>query len=272
MSDVTNYLIGSTARISAEISNAAGALVDPSTLNLVITDPSGALTPHAIGAYAHDSTGKYHFDVPLTDTGVWAWQQESTSPDGVWYAEARVVEPGDSFIRLASYRAFTNDLISDIADVIAALEDALSYVEKEAARKFKNDTYTETLPIHRNGRVYPTAVPIGSVIPVGATFDSTSIDVGPTTAFNLFSTGVHTTSVTYVGGYEQNGVPVPLGKLISRIAYQQLHPTTLNVPAGATSVSVGDVSVSGGRLGGLLAVDPGITREIRRWKLPKGTP
>jgi len=171
----------------------------------------------------------------------------------------------------AGYRTVTKDTTSVDADIIQALVDATRLAEDVCNRTLGQATYSENLRVYRDGKVYPTATPlVGIVSPVSAgvliqgagiylgTFHST-----PMVTVAGFSGAIPPqTTVVYVGGYTQATLPVTLARALARIAWHMLHPVVLDgVPAGATSVHVGDTSV-GGPLMALAATDAGILTDL----------
>lgn len=145
------------------------------------------------------------------------------------------------------YRALTGDLESYDGDVADMLVRVQGVVEGRTRRHFDSGTYTETLPVLADGKVYPSAVPLVSATGYSAT------QVGPT----WIQVGISDSwrgdevTVTYIGGYDEDAMPPELQLLVAQIA-RRLLPASVPaaaVPAGATSVKVGDVSYSGPLLG-----------------------
>ena len=56
---VTTRFVGMTA---------AGVLTDPASINVTVEKPDESF---ATSAPVHDSTGKYHLDIPTDQAGVW---------------------------------------------------------------------------------------------------------------------------------------------------------------------------------------------------------
>jgi uncharacterized protein YfaS (alpha-2-macroglobulin family) len=74
MSSAAPYLAGQVAHITMTFTTVATkALVDPATVALRVTDPTGALTvyTYAGAQIVKDSTGVYHYDLPLPTAGLW---------------------------------------------------------------------------------------------------------------------------------------------------------------------------------------------------------
>lgn len=72
-----NLLVGDMARLSVTIKNIAGAVADPSALTLEVKDPGGVITPYS-GSVVKDSVGKYHYDLPLSDSGYYKFRWGAT--------------------------------------------------------------------------------------------------------------------------------------------------------------------------------------------------
>lgn len=79
----SNWIIGDAARLSAVITDAAGAALDPAVLRLKTKNSAGTITTYAYGAGAdivRDAIGRYHADIALTSAGQWAWRWETDAP------------------------------------------------------------------------------------------------------------------------------------------------------------------------------------------------
>lgn len=171
----------------------------------------------------------------------------------------------------AQYRLYTGDLQSYDGAADTALVNSQSYVEDQTERYLESDTYTETLEVKSNGRVYPRALPLTSVSsPTGATIEGPailgagygwdSVDIDTSNTLTLVPRYlVSRATVTYIGGYGEGEAPIDLVKLIANIAYADMHPQP--ALAGASSISVGDVTVTGSS--GSYSRD--IVRGLTRW-------
>lgn len=85
------YAIGNLVRCTAEFRDPTGldALVDPSTVTFKLKTPTGTATT---STPTHDSTGRYHADVNVTEAGTWSYRFESTgtyqaAQEGTFYVE-----------------------------------------------------------------------------------------------------------------------------------------------------------------------------------------
>lgn len=197
----------------------------------------------------------------------------------------------------ARYQRITGDATTGTDDVEQALLDAEQAVAEHLGRitatgraAIAYGTYTEPLVVYRNGRVYPAATPIDTVqTPASARVDGNAVDVGGSVGtWNLFGSDP-AIQVTYTGGWQAAGVadgptaplPVAIVRAICQVAWRGTHPVQFpGVPAGAGSISVGDVSISGATAGARsasltanLGIDPGIAASIagyvRRDVLPQ---
>jgi len=74
------YDIGDVARLSASFEDSTGALADPATISLLVTQPDGTATTYTYsGAQViKDSTGRYHYDLSLV-AGVGTWEYRWTT-------------------------------------------------------------------------------------------------------------------------------------------------------------------------------------------------
>ncbi len=170
-----------------------------------------------------------------------------------------------------TYRTVTKDTTSADADIIQALADATRLAEDVCNRTLGQATYSESLRVYRDGKVYPTATPLVSVmspVSAGVLIQGAGIHLGtsftaPMVTVAGFGGAIPPqTTVVYVGGYTAATLPVTLGRALARIAWHMLHPVILDgVPAGATSVHVGDTSVSG-TLTAIAATDAGIVADL----------
>ena len=72
--------VGDVARITSEFTDVDNAAIDPSTVQLEVTTPSGTKTTftYAGAEIVKDSTGDYHRDVDVTESGVWIFRWSST--------------------------------------------------------------------------------------------------------------------------------------------------------------------------------------------------
>lgn len=73
------YDIGDVARISGAFTDIDGNPADPGAITLSIEDPDGEVAEVAYpGTIVKDSTGAYHYDVPLTLAGFWEYRWVGT--------------------------------------------------------------------------------------------------------------------------------------------------------------------------------------------------
>ena len=187
----------------------------------------------------------------------------------------------------ADYARITKDTATNASDVADALTDTLGLVDDYCNRHFAYGTWTETLYVYRDGKVYPTNTPLDVVTtPAGlapTAIQGAGVYLGvflPTPAYinaGDWNAAVPPQStVTYKGGYQPFGttdgptpqLPVKVMRVVCRIAWMSLHPVALQgVPAGAKSASVGDVSVStSGSLSPFVVVDPSIEADLKPYR------
>jgi hypothetical protein len=74
---MAEFIQGQVARISVTISDIAGAVGDPTALALLIQTPGGVVDRHT-SDIVKESTGKYHYDLPLVVKGSYRFRWEST--------------------------------------------------------------------------------------------------------------------------------------------------------------------------------------------------
>ncbi|QQS25155.1 MAG: hypothetical protein IPM43_01825 [Actinomycetota bacterium] len=163
-----------------------------------------------------------------------------------------------SLVTVARYRAITGDTATTASTVTARIEDAVDLLEEVLDRPLESAERTEALTPTRDGKLWPRAVPVTD--PGDYTVDGLALKGG------MF--GSTTFTVTYTGGWVEpsadpsatNRLPVCIEEDLAWAAHALIHPGPgLDVPAGATSVQLGDVSVSfrGGA--------PGVNRSGIRW-------
>lgn len=183
----------------------------------------------------------------------------------------------------ADYMRETGDTAPDTAAITAAVQGALKGIDEHCKRKFAYDTYTETLYVYRDGKVYPTNTPIGSITSpaVGDTsiqgagvYLGVFLPVPATIWAGDWSAAVPPqVKVVYAGGYQPYGTSGPTDELpwkvmraVCRIAYLMLHPVALpGMPSGANHASVGGVSMSGD-LSPFIAIDPSIAKDLKPYR------
>lgn len=162
---------------------------------------------------------------------------------------------------IATYRQKTNDMTHYDGDVEDALMSAQAVVERRTGRFFELAERTQTLKMYKSGLVYPWATPVTEVsVPLDAKTDGRAVfgaTPGTMTTEDLgwlmrypskFSSG----TLTYTGGYTPEEMPEEIVQAVAEIAFSTFSSDTtlVNIPDGATSVSVGDVTVAGKNLGG----------------------
>ena len=75
------YNKGETYICSSEVRDAAGALVDPTTITCTVNKPDS--TQAATGSMTKDSVGKYHYDYNLpSDTAAGIWKAKVVAVTG----------------------------------------------------------------------------------------------------------------------------------------------------------------------------------------------
>lgn len=154
-------------------------------------------------------------------------------------------------VSVATYREITGDTDSATARVETALEEAEALLVDELGRGLETATVTERLLVDSYGRVFPTRTPVtaatGLTVASTAMLEDASPDGGP------FSSTEHAT-VSYTGGLDPDEtdptaatfVPRYMRRDIAWAAYHLLRPAdALSMPAGATSVRLGDAAITG---------------------------
>lgn len=178
-------------------------------------------------------------------------------------------------ISVDRYAEITGDSTSASAVVETAILDAQGLLESELHRPLELAERTERMRRFCDGRVYPSATPI-TAGPSGSTIYGAGLaDAGPAGSF--LQPADEYVSVTYTGGFdpaetdraEVTYVPVELQRAVAFAAQAIIGADTgsLDVPEGATSVSVGDVSISWGPGGSPASGEVTFPRRlVRRWR------
>lgn len=189
-----------------------------------------------------------------------------------------------SLVTVQEYRDITRDVNTAAEEVSARIEEATDLVEEYLQRRLRFGTYTEELEIWDAAYAYPEVTPIVSV-PSGASY---AIDVGAVRFRSVLSDlslndwlwyadppggivnspGIRPLYATlvYDGGYTNATCPQTLKRGIARVA-RGLVVTNPQRVLGATSISVGDVSVSYPKaIGDIDVLVPGITITLKPYK------
>lgn len=176
-----------------------------------------------------------------------------------------------SLLTVARYRTITLDTTSYDYAITAAVEDAEAEVSEYLRRPLEQAERTETLPISRDGKLYPSATPLDAgsgdladLTVEGDVVIGASPDAG---AFGwLGSPTTPQATITYTGGWTADTLPKAIERAIALAAHHAIHTNPALVPAGATSVRVGDASISYGPGGA--SADPlaSTMANIRRYR------
>lgn len=162
-----------------------------------------------------------------------------------------------SLVTTLRYGAITGDVTTAASAVSALIDEATDMLAEELGRPLTSQERTETMWPSRDGRwVFPLAVPI--TVAEGYRIEGDGLRSTAPFA-NVTSApfeSTDTVSVTYTGGFveptanvgEPNALPRHLERDIAWAAYALGHVDEIlsSIPAGATSISVGDLSVSFG--------------------------
>lgn len=144
---MTTYAYGSTVRLSMEVRNTAGTLVNPSAITVTIQLPDATTAgPFTTPAVVNDGTGLYHYDYTPTQAGRHIARWVTTTPTaadeepfevaGIW-AEAGILSLAEAKAQLDITDTGTDEEIShfirSVTDVCERYVGALgrkTYVEK----------------------------------------------------------------------------------------------------------------------------------------------
>ena len=182
-----------------------------------------------------------------------------------------------SVVTHSQYRQITRDYETSEADVSANLDIVEAIVEDYLKRPLAAVQRTEECLVYAGSRLYPLATPILSVSSPAAAVIHRELyltGVTPLADFLIEESSLEPdyVTVTYVGGWTSLTIPDAMARMIARLA-QQLERATVSssqFPVGATSLSLGDASISfaspTGGAGELDTLLPGATAALRKWR------
>jgi hypothetical protein len=176
-------------------------------------------------------------------------------------------------VTVAGYRLRTGDETTEAPDVTGALAEAQTPLEEELRRDLALQERTESMVIDCDGRMYPKAWPITAC--ATNTIDGRTL-LGGTPDVDQWlgligydGPATRRATITYTGGFDADTLPVTLRNAIYDLARADLADAAL-LPVGASSVSVGDVSVSytaGDGTGGALDEQvPGLWARVKKYR------
>lgn len=164
----------------------------------------------------------------------------------------------------ARYTIITGDATSASATAASAIEEATQLLAEELRRTIDGvealteGERTERLWLDQDRAIWPTATPV-TVLPDGYVARGNGIyGTAPSGGLSFLVEGPDNyIDLTYTGGWTANTVPACVARDIAFAAYRIMHASALvGVPAGATSVTVGDVAVGYGSGGAPSAATP----------------
>lgn len=172
-------------------------------------------------------------------------------------------------VTVDGYRLHTGDQTTAASAVSGALLEAQQLLEEELRRKLDLAERTASFRIHQDGRVYPNAWPItdaGDLVIDGRMVVGAVPDAGPFTAIIAVPPAPRST-ITWTGGFDADTLPATLRNALYDLA-QPIAQGASPIPGGATSLSVGDVSVgfASPTSGGLDALVPGLASRVAKWR------
>lgn len=180
-------------------------------------------------------------------------------------------------VSVSTYQAITGDTASATSAVDRALGEAQRLLEEYLGRGLESMERTERCRVFPDGRLYPRCTPI-TAVPSGSVIYGAGIAAGGPTGTPSWLTPDTHTDLTYTGGYdpaeddmaEATYVPVILQRAVAWAAKAILTPGDgLEIPAGATAITVGDVSISWGAGGSPSTGEIGWPDRVRRWRWRK---
>jgi len=162
-----------------------------------------------------------------------------------------------ALVSVDRYQLITGDTDSATAQVEAAIGDAAALLADELGWPgVILDDYTETLPLAQDPYTgvliaFPSVRPVHSEAEGLTVRDDVIFGASPTsTTFYGVGAPPAATELTYTAGWSATGdgrarTPAYVERDVAWVAHLQLHPADrAQVPAGATSVQLGDARVS----------------------------
>lgn len=172
-------------------------------------------------------------------------------------------------VTVAGYQVRTGDETSLASAVSAAIEDSESLLEEELRRLLPLAERTATFKVYPDGRLYPNAWPLtdSELTISGRALLGATLDVGQFVALLGVDCVPPRATVTWTGGYDATTLPSTLEHAIYDLARFTLSGAT-PLPVGASSASVGDVSVSFSTppSGDLDTMVPGLSDRVRKYR------
>lgn len=168
-------------------------------------------------------------------------------------------------VSVSTYQVTTGDTSTAASAASGFLYEAQELLEELLDRQLESAERTETLLVRHRGLVYPRALPVtaisvasdatGDVVHSGFGVRLTSAPEALVTLTDVSSTryddtAATTADLTYTGGYTSATLPTTLRRAICRVARALTVASGYDggaaTPAGVTSVSLGDASISWG--------------------------
>lgn len=156
-----------------------------------------------------------------------------------------------SLVTVDRYRAITGDEITAASAVSGFVEEAAALLEDDLGRPLEEAERTESMWPDRAGWLWPLATPI--VTADGWTIDGHALRAGQWSV-NPWPNSSDSISVTYTGGFVErtanpsadNRLPATIERDLAWAAYAlgSVDEILAGLPAGTTSASVGDISIS----------------------------
>lgn len=266
---MARYPLGQPIRLSTTVRDVTGALVNPSTLSLLLKVGNADGTFTMVGPYAspvNDSTGAYHQDVPATDLTVighyqYVWTSTGTGA-GVSFGDLDVFDPWEpAVLPLQDGKDALNipqsntTYDSEIAQYIATIQSSM---ERMTGGPIVNRTVVERQELTGDYNVLQVRqrplVSVTSIVSVasGSAIDiSAGLDIDPNAGtirrqlgypfYGPFFTWLPAMTVTYVAGWGTS-VPAPFNTA-ARIILQSLWETQ-HGPSARPSMQGGDEMVT----------------------------
>jgi len=172
-------------------------------------------------------------------------------------------------VTVSGYRLHTGDQ-SNASAVSGRLLEAEELLDEHLRRQLASEERTDTFPIYPDGRLYPDAYPItdSDLTIDGRSLRGATADLATFLAYWPDDCAPRQATVTWTGGYTAATLPVTLRHALYELARALTAPAPVAVPVGATSASVGDVSVtfSESTETGIDAWVPGLSERVKPYR------
>lgn len=132
----------------ANVFEVDGAPTDPTTVSLVVTDPTGAAVTYGVGDLTKTGTGAYRKDIPCITAGVWTyvWIGTGTASDvvaGTWTVQSTALNRLYCTPEELKSRVSIRDDLDDL-EILGSVTAVSRWIEDHCERVFYRQVATRT--------------------------------------------------------------------------------------------------------------------------------